>query len=136
VGREARGFPDRAVGPERSPGLARLARENARCPVLEADFTVFDFSPFWLDGILLVGVFVQVPHRELPALLSRCAASLNPGGLVLSTLKEGERQATDGKGRRLIIGSSNLILSGFRDNTMSTCPCRVYTTGCSRRCSA
>ena len=57
-----RGF--RAIGLERSPGLASLARENGRCPVLEADFSVFDFSPLRVDAILLVGAFVHVPHGE------------------------------------------------------------------------
>jgi SAM-dependent methyltransferase len=89
----------RAVGLERSPGLARLARENAACEILEADFTAFDFSSLSVDAILLVGAFVHVPHRELPALLTRCTAALKPGGLVLLTLKEGAGEATDDKGR-------------------------------------
>jgi len=103
----------RAVGLERSPGLARLARENGRCPVLEADFNVFDFSSLRVDAILLVGAFVHLPHRELPVLLSRCTAALEPGGLVLITLKEGEGQATDARGRTFSLWQDEALRAVF-----------------------
>ena len=57
-------YSPRAGGLERSPGLARLARESVGCEILEADYTLFDFSPFRVDGILLAGAFVHVPHGE------------------------------------------------------------------------
>ena len=62
-----RGF--RVLGLERSPGLARLARKNANCRVLEAYFAAFDFASLSADAILFVGAFVHAPHRELPALV-------------------------------------------------------------------
>ena len=76
----ALGVPGNRPGTLPGPGEARP--DHAGCPVLEADFTTFDFSPLRLEELLLVGAFVHVPHGELPALLSRCTAALKPGGLV------------------------------------------------------
>jgi cyclopropane fatty-acyl-phospholipid synthase-like methyltransferase len=66
-----------------------------------------------VDAILLVGAFVHVPHGEPPALLSRCTAALKPGGLVLITLKEGDGQATDTKGRTFSLWQDEALRAVF-----------------------
>jgi len=60
-----------------------------------------------------VGAFVHVPHGELRALLTRCTAALKPGGLVLITLKEGEGQATDAKGRTFSLWQDEALRAVF-----------------------
>ena len=49
------------TGFERSAGLARLARRNAGCKVVEGDFERFDFSSLRVDAVLLSGALVHLP---------------------------------------------------------------------------
>jgi cyclopropane fatty-acyl-phospholipid synthase-like methyltransferase len=108
-----RGF--HVLGLERSPGLARLARENAGCEVLEADFNCFDFASLSVDALVFVGAFVHVPRRDLPALLFRCTAALEQDGLILLTMKEGKGDTTDSKGRTFLLWEDHALRRVFSD---------------------
>ncbi|MBN1931940.1 MAG: class I SAM-dependent methyltransferase [Desulfobacterales bacterium] len=92
-----RGF--KVSGIERAPELARLARQNAGCEVIESDFEHFDFSGFQVDAIVLVGAMVHVPHEKMEQVLSSIFTALRCGGFVLLTLKEGEHMKTSQDGR-------------------------------------
>ena len=101
-----------AIGFERSPGLAALARHHAGCEVIEGDFETFDFSKMAVDAVLLCGSLVHVPHRRLPAVLENIVAALKrqqvqcaetrlcgDAGLLYVSLKEGRGEAADDRGR-------------------------------------
>lgn len=90
------------TGFERSPGLARLAREHAGCDVIEGDFHTYDFAPLAVDAILMTGALVHVPHDELPDVLGNILRAVNPASprrIVYLSLKEGQGSATDNRGR-------------------------------------
>lgn len=87
------------TGFERSKGLAELALRNSGCQIIEADFTVYDFSLIRVDAVILVGALVHFRHDELKEVLSNCLQALHEKGLVLLTLKEGKGSMEDGKGR-------------------------------------
>ena len=96
-----RGF--KAVGLERSQGLARLAAKHSGCQVIQGDFNTFDFSRLAVDAILLTGALVHVPWQELPALLSTILPGLKPGGILFLSLKQGNGVREDKKGRRFYL---------------------------------
>jgi SAM-dependent methyltransferase len=90
------------TGFERSPGLAKLAREHAGCSVLEGDFTTYNFTPLAVDAILMTGALVHVTYDRLPGVLGNILRALNPASprrIVYLSLKEGEEAATDSRGR-------------------------------------
>jgi SAM-dependent methyltransferase len=90
------------TGFERSPGLARLAREHAGCGVIEGDFHTYDFAPLAVDAILMTGALVHVPHDDLSDVLGNILRALNPASprrIVYLSVKEGQGSATDNRGR-------------------------------------
>ena len=84
---------------ERSPGLAVLARRHSGLPVIVADFESFDFSRMNMDGVLLIGALVHLPHDRFPLVLSNILKALKPGGHALITMKQGQgrQEADDGR---------------------------------------
>jgi SAM-dependent methyltransferase len=92
-----RGFD--VIGFERSPGLAELARENADCEVIEGDFETYDFSSIFVDGVMLVGALVHVPHERFSEVFKNITSAIPDNGSVLITLKEGSGDMTDPDGR-------------------------------------
>jgi SAM-dependent methyltransferase len=88
-----------AIGFERSPGLARLARENVGCEVIEGDFETHDFSLFLVDAIMLVGALVHVPYERFSKIFENITSAISKHGVVLITLKEGSEVRTDSDGR-------------------------------------
>ena len=88
-----------AIGFERSPGLARLARENVGCEVIEGDFETHDFSLFLVDAIMLVGALVHVPYERFSKVFENITSAISKHGVVLITLKEGSEVRTDSDGR-------------------------------------
>ncbi len=58
------------TGLERSMKLAALAGEHSGRPVIAADFETFDFSRMEMDGVLLIGALVHIPHERFPLVLS------------------------------------------------------------------
>ena len=92
-----RGF--KVTGFERSEGLAKLARKNSGCEVIEGDFETFDFSPLSFDAVIASGSLVHIPHEKLPAIfqnITKCMSS----AIVYISLKEGTGLKTDDEGRR------------------------------------
>jgi SAM-dependent methyltransferase len=92
-----RGFE--VIGFERSPGLAELARENAGCEVIEADFETFDFSTIMVDAVMIVGALVHIPHDRFREVFENITSALTENGSVLLTLKEGAGSRKDSDGR-------------------------------------
>jgi len=92
-----RGF--HPTGFEQSPSLANLARKHSNCPVMEGDFSCFNFSDLQFSALVFVGSLVHVSQEALPAILASTCQALNPGGLLLITLKEGSgiSRAADGR---------------------------------------
>jgi len=92
-----RGFD--VIGFERSPGLAELARESIGCEVIEGDFETYDFSSIFVDGIMLVGALVHVPHEGFSEVFQNITSAISDNGSVLITLKQGSADRTDPDGR-------------------------------------
>jgi SAM-dependent methyltransferase len=93
----ARGFD--VTGFERSAGLARKARRNAGCEVIEGDFETADFSSFAVDALTLIAALVHVPGEKLPQVLKRILPAVKPGGYILITMKEGTSPVQGSGGR-------------------------------------
>ena len=106
-----RGFE--VTGLERSPGLARYARESACCPIIEEDFNSFDFSSISVDALLIVGGIVHVPQAEAPNLFRGFLKALRKGGLVLITTKEGSGSSRDENGREFFLWSDTELRALF-----------------------
>ena len=87
------------IGFERSPGLAELARENAGCEVIEADFETYDFSAIMVDAVIIVGALVHIPKVRFPEVFKNITSALTENGSVFLTLKEGEGSRNDSDGR-------------------------------------
>jgi len=92
-----RGF--KVTGFERSPGLAKLARDNTGCEIIEGDFTSFDFSTIRVDAIILVGSLVHTPHDRFSQVFKNITSPLSNHGNVLITLKEGHGIRKDSDNR-------------------------------------
>lgn len=92
-----RGF--NCTGLERSPDLAALARQHTGLLVIEADFEYFDFSRMNMDGVLLIGALVHLPHERFSPVLSNILKALKPGGHALITMKKGQgkQELEDGR---------------------------------------
>ncbi|MBU2515891.1 class I SAM-dependent methyltransferase [bacterium] len=87
------------TGFEYAPNLAEIARQHSGCPVLEGDFSTFDFSQLRFDALLLVGALVHVERTRIKPILSKICKALSGEGYVYLTLKEGQGQqhADDGR---------------------------------------
>jgi len=92
-----RGFD--VIGFERSLGLAKLARDNAGCEVIEGDFETYDFDSILVDAVILVGALVHVPYERFPKVFKNITSAISDNGSVLITLKEGGgyRKYQDGR---------------------------------------
>jgi SAM-dependent methyltransferase len=87
------------MGFERSSSLAGLAGRHADCPVIQGDFTTFDFSVFQCDAILLIGALVHLQRTDFAPTLARIVRAVRGGGLIYLTLKEGVGEAQNKDGR-------------------------------------
>ena len=101
-GRDMRWLKERGfsvTGFERAKTLAELAREYSGCPVIEGDFSEYDFSRLNFDAILLIGSLVHVPHKEMADQILHILQALRKNGFVYLTLKEGKgtKKAADGR---------------------------------------
>lgn len=90
----------RCVGYDLSPRLAELARVRSGAPVLVADVRSLELPDQSLDGVLAVASLLHLELDEIVGVLARIARWLRPGGVFLSTMKEGGASALDGEGRR------------------------------------
>jgi hypothetical protein len=89
----------RPTGFEHSSGLAELAGRHADCPVIQGDFTTFDFSVFLCDAILLIGALVHLQRTDLTPTFARIVRAVKRNGLIYLTLKEGEGWLQNKDGR-------------------------------------
>jgi len=79
------------TGFEKASNLAELARQSPGWPVIDGDFSDYNFSFLDVDGLILVGALVHVNHKNLATTLTNICKALRQGGHILITLKEGER---------------------------------------------
>ena len=114
-----RGFE--VIGFERSPGLAELARENAGCEVIEADFETYDFSAIMVDAVMIVGALVHIPHDRFREVFRNITAALSENGSVLLTLKEGEGSRKDSGGRFFYLWQDDEAQELFDDLGFKVC---------------
>ncbi|MDJ0990060.1 MAG: class I SAM-dependent methyltransferase [Desulfobacterales bacterium] len=129
-----RGFT--AIGFERSPGLADLARQKTGCKVISDDFTRFDFASLAVDALLMAGALVHVPHTDLAAVLGRILPAVTPraqaplaapgcapdnsghsghSGQVYVSLKEGRGRHADKHGRVFYLWPDATLRRLFED---------------------
>jgi SAM-dependent methyltransferase len=87
------------MGFERSPSLAKLARESVGCEVIEGDFESYDFSTILVDAIMLVGALVHVPNERFSKVFENITDAISDNGSVLITLKQGSGDLRDPDGR-------------------------------------
>lgn len=99
-----RGFA--STGFEKSPGLARLARRHAACPVIEGDFHDYDFSQLSFSALVFVGSLVHLYHTDFPVIFTKICGALAPKGHILVTLKEGAGTSTSADGRIFTLWSA------------------------------
>jgi SAM-dependent methyltransferase len=108
-GRDLRWFAERGFSPtgfEKSPSLARLARQHAGCPVVEGDFRDYDFSQLSFSALVLVGSLVHLSQAEFPIIFKRICQALASKGHILITLKEGVGTSTTADGRIFTLWSA------------------------------
>lgn len=110
-----------AIGFERSPSLAQLARENTGCEVIDGDFETYDFSLFLVDAIILVGALVHVPYKGFSKVFENITAAISKHGIVLITLKEGDEVRTDPDGRTFYLWQDPKIRSVFDTLGFAVC---------------
>ncbi len=122
-----RGFE--AIGFERSPGLAELARRETGGQVIVGDFTRFDFASLVVDALLMCGALVHVPHADLPHVIGRilpaitplpsplndCGRATDDRGPVYISLKAGRGRHVDRHGRIFYLWSDAVLRGLFKD---------------------
>ena len=88
-------------GLDLSPAMVEAARRNTgyRIPVRRMDFAAYaDPEGSW-DGIWAMASLLHLPKRALGPILERLHASLAPGGILAFSLKTGQDEALDDRGR-------------------------------------
>ncbi|GAB6095992.1 class I SAM-dependent methyltransferase [Desulfatiferula olefinivorans] len=78
-----------ALGVERSPALARLARDHSGCPVICGDYQTLDLSDARAAGLVFSASLVHLPHGRVEPALKHLLPALVPGGHVYISLKQG-----------------------------------------------
>jgi SAM-dependent methyltransferase len=119
-----RGFEP--TGFERSASLAKLARNQTGCPVIEGDLETFDFSSGSWNAVMLVGSLVHIPHERFIFTIQKILSGFSSPCVVLLTLKEGDGRihCADGRTfylwndavlRKIIAGLSLEMMTFFRN---------------------
>ena len=93
---EARGFDVHAL--DASPEFAALASAKLRRPVRVGSFESLDDVAIY-DAVWASASLLHVRKTDLPALITRIARALKPGGQLLATFKAGAGEARDKRGR-------------------------------------
>lgn len=114
---KSKGF--QVTGLERSPELAALARQNAGCPVIEADFNSFDFASLHMDALLIAGALVHLPHHRFRRSFQRFLPAIGDFGRIYLSLKKGIGHQDAPDGRRFFLWQDHhlrplLISTGCR----------------------
>ena len=87
------------MGLERVSEFAQMARKNADCEVIEADFQSFDFKALSVDAAVLVGALVHLEKCEFIDALKRISQSVRRSGFMLLSIKAGSGCESRGDGR-------------------------------------
>ena len=120
-GRDLRWFANRGFNPtgfEQAPNLVRLAREHANCPVIEGDFSHYNFSTLQFSALVFVGSLVHLPKETLPIILQSTCQALVADGLMLITMKEGRDSSCTDDGRVFTLWSSEELEKIFEANNL------------------
>lgn len=103
------------LGFERSSGLAALAGKKSGCPVIQGDFTGYDFSGLFVDAVLLSGALVHMGREELSPVFENVLKALNPGGHVYLSLKQGRGNSLAPDGREFTLWSDDELRPVFAE---------------------
>lgn len=109
-GRDLRWLANQGFKPtgfELSPSLAKLAEDFSGQPVIQGDFTTYDFSTLRFDALLLIGALVHVRHDEFASVLLHICRALREKGLVNLSMKEGDGQYSSQDGRVFSLWQQN-----------------------------
>jgi len=101
-GRDLLWFKERGytvLGLERSAALAEMARRNASCRVIEADFQSFDFTTLQVDAVILIGALVHLKRDYFIRVLQCISQSVKQSGFLLLSVKSGSGFHTREDGR-------------------------------------
>ena len=119
---KARGFT--VCGFEKSKGLAKLARENSGCKVIEGDFEIFNFATLSFDAVLASGSLVHVPHAKLPAVLGNIIQCLPAtGSIIYISLKYGSGTQTDSRGRTFYLWTEEELNKIYHEMDLMVIQC-------------
>ncbi len=120
-GRDLLWFANRGFSPtgfEQAPKLACLAREYTNCPVIEGDFSHYNFSTLKFSALVFVGSLVHLPKETLPIILQSTCQALVADGLMLITMKEGRDSSCTDDGRVFTLWSSEELEKIFAANNL------------------
>ncbi len=120
-GRDLRWFASRGFKPtgfEQAPKLASLAREHSNCPVIEGDFSHYNFSMLQFSALVFVGSLVHLPKETLPIILQSTCQALVADGLMLITMKEGRDSSGTDDGRVFTLWSREELEKIFAANNL------------------
>jgi SAM-dependent methyltransferase len=87
------------LGLEGSAALAEMARRNAGCRVIEADFQYFDFTTLQVDALIVIGALVHLKRDEFISALQGISQSVKQSGFLLLSVKSGSGFYTGEDGR-------------------------------------
>ncbi len=110
---KSKGF--RPVGFERSPELARMAREYSGCPVVEGDFLTHDFTSIQVKALLFSASLVHLEHHQAASAIDNALYALASDGIVYLSLKEGEGYSMDAECRRFSLWTDGDLRALFRE---------------------
>lgn len=116
------------TGLERSPDLAALARQHTGLLVIEADFESYNFSRMNMNGLLLIGALVHLPHDLFSPVLSNILKALKPGGHALITMKQGEDRQKLEDGRVFYLWEKEYLFSMFKKTGLICVDSSVQTS--------
>lgn len=88
-----------AVGLDYAYNLARIARNRSDCPVVVADLRALPFRSAAFDAVWAVASLLHLQRREIPHALREIGCVLKPGGVLLTSVKEGSGEELDSRGR-------------------------------------
>ena len=87
------------LGLERIGAFAKMARRNAGCEVIEADFQSFEFRTLQVDVTILIGALVHLKKEDFVSALERVFQSIRQSGFMLVSVKSGSGFETRKDGR-------------------------------------
>ena len=102
AGRDLRAFSRRgfsATGLDISYPLARLARTYSECPVVIGDLRALPFANNCFAGAWASASLLHLRRGDIQVALAEVLRILQPGGYFFSSLKSGDGEGLDSRGR-------------------------------------